>query len=315
MLSTVALWIGFHLFVLTILGLDLGILRRSARVVRPREAMVWTSIWIALAAFFCLGIWRLSGPDLALQFATGYLVEYALSVDNLFVFLLVFTYFQVAPDCRHRLLFWGVLGAFVMRATLILVGAALVMRFHWMLYLFGAFLLYSALKMFFSKEEEEIDPERNAVLRRARRLLPVSTGDTGASFFARQRGRLKVTPLFLVLLVLETTDLLFALDSIPAVLGISQNSFIVYTSNVFAILGLRSLFFVVASLMDRFHFLKMGVSVVLAFIGAKMVIDPWFRIPVLVSLAAVAATLGIAVLASILRPQKGAPSPADHRPP
>lgn len=298
MKTQIALWIGFHLFVLAVLALDLGILRRKARVVRPREALIWTAVWVTLAAAFGAGIWIAGGPDRALQYATAYVVEYSLSVDNLFVFVLVFSYFRVPPSYRHRLLFWGVLGAFVMRATLIVLGTALVSRFHWLLYGFGAFLLYSAAKMMFSKEEQELDPERNAVLRLARKFLPVARGETGEHFFVREQGVPKVTPLFLVLLVIETTDLLFALDSIPAVLGISRDPFIAYTSNVFAILGLRSLFFLVAALMDKFQYLKLGVAAVLAFIGTKMLVERWWKVPLLASLAVVGALLGIAMLAS-----------------
>ncbi len=313
MRTQIPLWIGFHLFVFAVLALDLGVLRRRARVIRPREALIWTAIWVTLAGLFCAGIWLVAGADRALQYATAYVVEYSLSVDNLFVFLLVFTYFRVSPSYRHRLLFWGILGAFVMRATLIILGTALVSRFHWLLYGFGAFLLYSAAKMMLSKEDQGLDPERNAVLRWARKLLPVSRGETGERFFVHERGGLKVTPLFLVLLVIETTDLLFALDSIPAVLGISRDPFIAYTSNVFAILGLRSLFFVVAALMDKFQYLKLGVSAVLAFIGGKMLIEPWWQIPLLGSLAVVGALLGIAILASVWRATKSNPTALDDR--
>jgi tellurite resistance protein TerC len=313
LVTVIALWVGFHLFVLAVLALDLGVLRRKSRVVRPREAVIWTSVWVTLAGLFCAGIWLTSGPERGLQFTAAYLVEYSLSVDNLFVFLLVFAYFQVPPLYRHRLLFWGVLGAFVLRGTLIILGATLVSRFHWLLYAFGALLLYSAAKMMLSKEDQPIDPERNAVLRWARRLLPVASGDTGPSFVVRQRGAWKVTPLFLTLLVIETTDLLFALDSIPAVLGISRDSFIVYTSNVFAILGLRSLFFVIAALMDKFHYLKLGVSAILAFIGGKLLLEPWLPVPLLVSLAIVAGLLAASIVASMFHAAKSNPPALDDR--
>jgi tellurite resistance protein TerC len=306
--NQIALWIAFHLFVFAVLALDLGLLRRRARQIRPREGLIWTAVWVALAAAFCAGIWLARGRGRALEYATAYLVEYSLSVDNLFVFVLVFTHFRVPPRYRHRLLFWGILGAFAMRATLIILGAALVSRFHWLLYGFGAFLLYSAAKMMLSREDEEINPERSAVLRWARRLLPVSRGETGQRFFVREDGGLKVTPLFLILLVIEATDLLFAFDSIPAVLGISRDSFIVYTSNVFAILGLRSLFFVLAGLIDRFHYLKLGVSAVLAFVGGKMLVEPWWQVPLLASLAVVGALLAAAVLASVWRAAKSNPT-------
>jgi tellurite resistance protein TerC len=310
--TEIALWICFHVFVFAVLGLDLGIFRRTPHLVRPREALIWTAVWITLAALFCIGIWWVGGEDRALQFLAGYLVEYSLSIDNLFVMLMVFTYFQVSSAYRHRLLFWGVLGAFVMRATLIVLGAALVSQFHWLLYGFGAFLLYSAVKMMLSKEEE-LDPQRNPVLRWARKLLPVSSAETGPRFFVRESGGLKVTPLFLTLLVIETTDLLFAFDSIPAVLGISRDPLIVYTSNVFAILGLRSLFFVVAALIDKFRYLKLGVSAVLAFIGAKMLIEPWWPVPLGLALSIVAGILAIAVLASVVWPPKSDPTAADRR--
>ncbi len=311
--TEIALWICFHLFVFAVLGLDLGILRRGPHRVLPREAVIWTAVWITLAALFGIGIWQVGGANRALQFLAGYLVEYSLSVDNLFVLLMVFTYFRIPDSYQHRLLFWGVLGAFVMRATLILLGAALVSQFHWLLYGFGAFLLYAAVKMMISKEDEEVDPQRNAVLRWARKVLPVSSGETGAKFFVREAGGLKVTPLFFTLLVIETTDLIFAFDSIPAVLGISLDPLVVYTSNVFAILGLRSLFFVVAALIDKFRYLKLGISAVLAFIGAKMLIEPWWRVPLGVALAIVAGLLAIAVLASVVWPPKSDPTAADRR--
>jgi tellurite resistance protein TerC len=310
--TEIAFWICFHLFVFAVLGLDLGILQRPPHSVRPREALIWTAVWVSLAGLFCIGLWRVVGADRALQFLAGYLVEYSLSIDNLFVILMVFTYFNVPSAYRHRLLFWGVLGAFVMRATLIILGAALVSQFHWLLYGFGAFLLYTAVKMMSSKDEE-IDPQRNAVLRWARKILPVSSAETGASFFVREGGDFKFTPLFLTLLVVETTDLLFAFDSIPAVLGISRDPMIVYTSNVFAILGLRSLFFVVAALIDSFRYLKFGVSAVLAFIGAKMLIEPWWRVPLGLALAIVAGLLAIAALASVVWPAKSKPTGADRR--
>ena len=305
MRTQIALWIGFHLFVLAVLALDLGFLRREARVVRPREALIWTAVWVTLAAAFGAGIWIAGGPDRALQYATAYVVEYSLSVDNLFVFLLVFSYFRVSPSYRHRLLFWGILGAFVMRATLIVLGTALVSRFHWLLYGFGAFLLYSAAKMMFSKEEQQLDPERNAVLRLARKFLPVARGETGEHFFVREQGVPKVTPLFLVLLVIETTDLLFATDSIPAVLAITREPFIVFTSNVFAILGLRSLYFALAGMIEIFHLLHYGLSVILIFIGVKMLISAHYEIPTPIALVVVAVLLAISIIASLLhRPAK-----------
>lgn len=286
------------------LALDLGLLRRERRVVTPRQATAWTAVWVALSLAFCAGLGFAYSRERALEFLTGYVIEYGLSVDNLFVFLVVFSHFKVAPEYRHRILFWGILGAFAMRATLILAGAALVAAFHWLLYVFGAFLLYTAWKLFRGEEDEELDPERSAVYRYARRVLPVSQDDAGGRFFAREHGRLKVTPIFLVLVVVEMMDLLFALDSIPAVLGVSKDPFIIYSSNVCAILGLRSLFFLVASLMDKFHYLQVGLAVVLAFVGLKMVLSGVLHIPVPLSLGLIALVLATAVVLSALRPPR-----------
>ncbi|MCE9669604.1 TerC family protein [Myxococcus stipitatus] len=309
--TQVALWVGFNVFVLAMLALDLGLFHRKEHVVSPKEAGIWTLVWIALSLTFCGGIWYFAGRTPALQWVTAYVVEYALSVDNLFVFLMVFSYFRVAPELQHRVLFWGILGAFVMRAGLIIAGAALVQRFHWLIYLFGAFLVFTAVKMLFSKDEE-IDPEQQGIVKFARRALPVARQGEGSRFFLREDGRMKVTPLFIVLLVVEATDLLFALDSIPAVLGISQDAFIIYTSNVCAILGLRSLFFVVASLMEKFHLLKLGLSAILAFVGVKMLITFFdIHVPIGISLGVIGGILLLAILASLVWPK--APEPGDDR--
>ena len=309
--TQVALWVGFNVFVLAMLALDLGLFHRKEHVVSPKEASIWTLVWIALSLTFCGGIWYFAGRTSALQWVTAYVVEYALSVDNLFVFLMVFSYFRVAPELQHRVLFWGILGAFVMRAGLIIAGAALVQRFHWLIYLFGAFLVFTAVKMLFSKDEE-IDPEQQGIVKFARRALPVARQGEGSRFFLREDGRMKVTPLFIVLLVVEATDLLFALDSIPAVLGISQDAFIIYTSNVCAILGLRSLFFVVASLMEKFHLLKLGLSAILAFVGVKMLITFFdIHVPIGISLGVIGGILLLAILASLVWPK--APEPGDDR--
>lgn len=300
-----ALWVGFNVFVLAMLALDLGVFNRKAHVVKPKEAGIWTVVWISISLAFCaLVIRRYFGPTESLQWLTAYVVEYALSVDNLFVFLVVFSYFRVAPELQHRVLFWGIIGAFVMRAVLIIAGAALVQRFHWLMYVFGAFLVYTAVKMQFS-EDEEMDPEQKGIVKFARRVLPVSRQGEGSHFFLVEDGRRKVTPLFIVLLVVEATDLLFALDSIPAVLGISQNAFIIYTSNVCAILGLRSLFFVVASLMEKFHLLKMGLSVILAFVGVKMLITYFdIHVPIGWSLGVIGGVLVASVIASLIWPKQ-----------
>ena len=306
----VALWLGFNLFVLAMLAMDLGLFHREERVVTPKEAGAWTVVWIILSLGFCGGVWFSGHWDnaQAMQWVTAYVIEYALSVDNLFVFLMVFAYFRVAPEVQHRVLFWGILGAFVMRAVLILAGTALVHRFHWLLYLFGAFLVFTAAKMAFSKEDEDADPEQTLVVRVARRMLPVARQGEGSRFFTLEDGRRKVTPLFLVLMVVEVTDLLFALDSIPAVLGISQDAFIVYTSNVCAILGLRSLFFVVASLMEKFHLLKVGLAVILGFVGTKMLIVFFdIHLPIGLSLGIIGGVLLASILASLIWPKPHEP--------
>ena len=305
--TTTALWVGFNLFVVAMLALDLGVFNRKEHVTTPKEAGIWTAVWVTLSLLFCAGIWRYQGPVVGMQWLTAYVVEYALSVDNLFVFLMVFSYFRVEPVHQHRVLYWGILGAFLMRATLIILGASLVSRFNWLIYLFGAFLVFTAVKMFF-QGDEEVDPEQQAIVRWSRRLLPVARQGQGSRFFLREDGRLKVTPLFIVLLVVEATDLLFALDSIPAVLGISQDSFIIYTSNVCAILGLRSLFFVVASLMDKFHFLKVGLSAILGFVGVKMLITFFeLHVPISWSLLTILGILVVSIVASLIWPK--APEP------
>ncbi|MDY7229122.1 TerC family protein [Hyalangium rubrum] len=309
--TQVALWVGFNVFVLAMLAIDLGLFHRKEHTVSPKEAGIWTVVWVTISMLFCAGIWRFSGPEPALQWLTAYVVEYSLSVDNLFVFLMVFSYFRVAPEHQHRVLFWGIIGAFIMRAVLIIAGTALVKEFHWLIYLFGAFLVFTAVKMLVSKDED-VDPEQKAVVKIARRVLPVSRLGDGSRFFIHEDGRMKVTPLFLVLLVVEATDLLFALDSIPAVLGISQDAFIIYTSNVCAILGLRSLFFVVASLMEKFHFLKVGLAAILGFVGVKMLITYFdIHVPIVLSLGVIAGILVASIVASLIWPK--APEPGHDR--
>jgi tellurite resistance protein TerC len=305
--NQVLLWVGFNLAIVGLLMVDLLVIHRAAKVVRPREAGLWTLAWVTLSLLFCGGIALFWDHTRAVEFLTGYLVEYALSVDNLFVFLMVFTYFRVAPQYQHNLLFWGVLGAFVMRASLIVLGTALVSRFHWVLYLFGAFLVFTGLRMLLTKGEES-DPEVSVPLRLARRFLKVSRGQYPGRFFVREDGKVKATPLVLVVFVVELTVLIFALDSIPAVMGITQNAFIVYSSNVCAILGLRSLFFVISSLMDKFRYLKIGLSIVLCFVGLKLLLERWFNIPVGISLAVVAAIIVASILASAMRAEGQAPA-------
>jgi len=304
-------WTLFLAGVGAILVLDLGVLNRKAHTVRPREAALWTLFCICLAALFALWIgWRF-GSRPALEFTTGYLIEYALSVDNLFVFLVVFSYFRVPAEYQHRVLFWGILGALVLRALFILSGAALLARFHWMIYLFGAFLVLTGLRLLVSGEGE-VDPEQNPMLRLARRFLRVTPRYHGHRFFVFEQGRRFATPLFLVLIVIEATDVVFAVDSIPAIFGVTLDPFLVFTSNIFAILGLRSLYFLLHDFMGRFHYLKYGLGLVLAFVGAKMVGSAWFEVPIGISLGVIVTLLGASVAASWLFPPRPEPARPDQ---
>jgi tellurite resistance protein TerC len=286
------------------LVLDLGVFHRRAHTVKFREALAWSAAWIALAAIFAVIIFFWHGRTPALEFATGYVIELSLSVDNLFVFLLIFRFFQVPAIHQHKVLFWGILGALIMRAVFIAAGVGLIVRFHWIIYVFGAFLVYSGIKLFFQKEAE-IHPEKNPILRLFRRWVPVTKEYVGNKFFVRSPG-LYATPLFIVLLVVETTDLLFAVDSIPAILAITRDAFIVYTSNVFAILGLRSMYFALAGMMEMFRYLHYGLSLVLIFVGAKMLLSHYFEIPTPVVLTVVAGVLAISVIASMANPKRNA---------
>jgi tellurite resistance protein TerC len=295
-------WILFNLFVAAMLVLDLGVFHRRAHTVRFREALGWSAMWIALAGAFAVLVYFWHGRTASLEFVTGYIIELSLSVDNLFVFLLIFRYFKVHGANQHKVLFWGIVGALVMRAVFILLGVGLIQKFHWIIYVFGAFLVYTGVKLLRS-DEAEVHPERNPVLRIFRRWMSVTKDYVDGKFFVR-RGGLYATPLFIVLLVVETTDLLFAVDSIPAILAITLNAFIVYTSNVFAILGLRSMYFALAGMMEVFHYLHYGLSAVLIFIGAKMLVSHYYQIPTWIALIVVAITLGLSVLASVVFPEK-----------
>lgn len=306
------LWIGFNLFVLAMLALDLGVFHRKAHVVSFRESVIWTVAWITLALLFNLGVWHFAGSTKAVQFFTGYVIEKSLSVDNVFVFALLFSYFKVPPLFQHKVLFWGILGALVMRAGMIVAGAALIAKFAWIIYVFGGFLILTGIKMIV-KREEEIHPERNPVVRWFKRLMPVTPDYVGDRFFVRENGVRMATPLFVVLLLVELSDVIFAVDSIPAIFAVTTDPFIVYTSNVFAILGLRSLYFALAGVMDKFHYLKIGLGVVLTFVGVKMMLahTAW-KIDTLVSLGVIVAILAVSVIASLLRPRRvvapGAPT-------
>jgi len=323
--------VGFHVFVAAMLALDLGVFQRKAHAVSMKEAAIWTTVWVSLAMLFAVGIWVFwdrwhpnrapEGHVKAIEFVTGYLIEESLSVDNLFVFLVIFRYFAVPKHLQHRVLYWGILGALIMRPTLILAGAALLNTFHWMIYIFGAFLLYTAFKLFRSVEEE-IDPGRNPLLRLAQRFLPVQNNYDPPTFWVKREGRWYATPLPLVVLVVESTDVVFAVDSIPAIFGITKDTFIVYTSNIFAILGLRSLFFLLAGFLGMFRYLSTGLAAVLAFVGLKMIVgeplEPYLAqmgigrtTTILVSLGVVAGILTVAVIASIIA---GPKEPLDHPP-
>ena len=297
-MSTPLLWLAFNGFVLIMLALDLGVFHRKSHVVKVKEAMVWTVVWIVLSFLFAGGIYLWSGTEPALQFVAGYLIEKSLSVDNLFVFLMLFSYFKVPALYQHKVLFWGILGALVMRAALIAVGSVLLSRFHGMMYFFGAFLLLTGIKLAVQKGDG-IHPERNPVVRLFRRIWPVTDDYSDGRFFVKKEGRRWATPLFLVLLTVEFTDLVFALDSIPAIFAVTPDPFIVYTSNVFAILGLRSLYFALAGVMGLFCHLKYGLAAILAFVGVKMILADVYKIPVGLSLAVVGSILLISILASL----------------
>jgi tellurite resistance protein TerC len=328
-----AVLVGFHVFILAMLALDLGVFQRQARAVSMKAAAVWSTVWIALALAFAAGIWKFwhlwnpqspgQGSAKAVEFLTGYLVEKALSVDNLFVFLVIFRYFAVPAHLQRRVLNWGILGALIMRAALILIGATLLAAFHWMIYLFGAFLLYTGYRLCRSAGKK-IDPERNLFLRLARRFWPVVDSYESNRFWVRHEGRWHATPLPLVLLVVETTDVVFALDSIPAIFGITRDAFIVYTSNIFAILGLRSLYFLLANLLGMFRYLHIGLALVLVFVGLKMLLEEPCRSYleahgigegnlIFISLGVIAAILSAAVMASVLiKPKAPLPAPPEE---
>ena len=303
-------WIGFNLFVLAMLAVDLGVFHRRAHSVSLKEASIWSVVWITLALLFNAGLYILKGPDPALQFFTGWLIEKSLSVDNIFVFVLLFTYFSVPAAYQHRVLFWGILGALVMRGILIAVGAVLLEEFHWILYLFGAFLIFTGIRMGLQKETK-VHPEKNPLLKLVRRLVPVTDDYERDRFIVRRAGQFMVTPLLLVLLIIESSDLMFAVDSIPAVFAVTRDPFIVYTSNVFAILGLRSLYFVFANVIDKFYYLKAGLAVILAYVGVKMVLAEIYPIPTLLSLAFIALVLTVAIVASVIRVRRLAEGPVE----
>ena len=301
-LPLILFWVLFNLFVIVMLVLDLGVFNRRAHSISFREALAWSAMWITLALGFAVLVYFWHGRTASLEFVTGYLIELSLSVDNLFVFLVIFRFFRVPDKLQHRVLFWGILGALITRGIFIVAGVGLIQRFHWIIYVFGALLVYSGIKLM-RQGDEEIHPERNPVLRLFRRFIPVTDDYVGEKFWVRRPG-LYATPLVIVLLVVETTDVLFAVDSIPAVLAITLNAFIVYTSNVFAIMGLRSMYFAVAGMMDLFEYLHYGLSMVLILIGGKMLASHYVTVPTHVALATVAGVLVVSVVASLAFPKK-----------
>ena len=296
-------WIGFNVFVLLMLALDLGVFNRKAHVVSVKEALTWTGVWISLALAFNGLIYYWFGEPKAIEFLTGYLIEKSLSIDNIFVFVLVFGYFQIPAIYQHKILFWGILGALVMRVIFIFAGVALIQKFHWSIYIFGIFLIYTGYKMF-TEKDNKVEPEKNPVIKLFRKVMPVTNQLHGDKFFVKQNGKKYATPLFLVLILIETTDLIFAVDSIPAILAITQDQFIVYTSNVFAILGLRSMYFALAHVVDRFIYLSYGLAVILIFVGLKMTMVDIFKIPTFISLLIIALILITSVVLSFLKTRR-----------
>lgn len=294
-------WITFGVFIFAMLALDLGVFNRKAHVIKMKEALLWVSFWVSLAVAFGVGVYYFYGHSKALEFFTAYIIEYSLSIDNLFVFLLIFRFFNVPPAYEHKALFWGILLALITRGVFIFAGVALINKFHWIMYVFGAFLIFTGIKLALNKQTE-VHPDKNVAIKMLRYFVPVTKEFQEARFFIIKNGKRFATPMLAVLLALETTDILFAVDSIPAVLAISRDPFIVYTSNVFAILGLRSLFFAISGLMKLFHLLHYGLSAILSFVGVKMLIADFYHIPVGISLAVISSILVISIVASIIWP-------------
>jgi tellurite resistance protein TerC len=302
-----ALWAGFIVFVLAMLALDLGVFHRKAHEVRVKEALVWSAVWVGISLLFNVGLWWKFGTEPAVQFLTGYLIEKSLSIDNIFVFVIVFSALRIPALYQHRVLFWGILSALVLRAAMIFAGVAMLQRFHWLIYVFGAFLIFTGIKLFLDRSKEE-HPEKGLAMRWARRVIPSTSRFDGHHFFTRENGRWLATPLLMALILVEVTDVLFALDSIPAIFAVTQDPFLVFTSNIFAILGLRSLFFLVAGMVEKFSYLKVGLSAVLVFVGAKMMLVEVVKLPAFASLGIIAALIGGSVVASLLKARAQGPS-------
>lgn len=303
MVIDIYVWIAFIAFIILLLSLDLGVFHRKTHEVKIKEALIWSAVWISLALIFNYGIYYFMGKEKALEFLTGYLIEKSLSIDNLFVFIMLFTFFDVKPQYQHKVLFWGILGALILRAIFIFAGVALISKFHWIIYIFGGFLVYTGIKMLFHNDEK-IEPDKNPLVKLFKKFFPVTENMHGGNFFVKINAKTVATPLFVVLLVVEFTDLIFAVDSIPAILAVSNDTFIIFTSNVFAILGLRALYFALAGITKYFHYLKYGLSAILVFVGVKMVIVGFYKIPIHYSLFTILGILIISILLSIIFPKK-----------
>ena len=303
MTHSLSWWVGFNILIFILIAIDLGLLHKKSHVISVKEALIWSVGWILISLTFNIGVYFWFGYDSALQFLTGYLIEKSLSVDNIFVFAILFSYFKVKPEYQHKVLMWGILGALVMRGALIAIGTALLTNFHWVIFVLGAFLVYTGIKMAVQKEIS-VHPESNPVVNLAKRFIPISDDYDGDKFVTVINGKKIFTPLIVVLLVIEVTDLMFAVDSIPAIFAITTDSFIVYTSNVFAILGLRALYFALSGVLDMFHYLKYGLGLVLSFVGVKMLISDFYIIPIPVALGTVAAILALSIVVSIVIPAK-----------
>lgn len=307
------LWTVFNVFIIIMLVIDLVVFHGKEHEESIREALIWTGVWITLAVIFGIGVYYYMGTQTALDYYTGYLIEKSLSVDNIFVFLLVFSYFKVPAEYQHKVLFWGIFGALVMRLIFIFVGVALLEQFDWIIYVFGAFLVFTGIKLAMEKDKE-VHPERNPILKLTRKIIPITKRYHGSDFFIYKMGKLIATPLFVVLIVIETTDLVFALDSIPAILAITRDEFIIYSSNAFAILGLRALYFALSGIMKLFHYLHYGLSLILVFVGIKMLIADFYHIPTPYALGFIGITLTVSVIASIYFPKKEQPVPEEKLP-
>jgi len=303
MVIDIYVWIAFIAFIILLLTLDLGVFHRKTHEVKIKEALIWSAVWISLALIFNYGIYYFMGKEKALEFLTGYLIEKSLSIDNLFVFIMLFTFFDVKPRYQHKVLFWGILGALILRAIFIFAGVALISKFHWIIYIFGGFLVYTGIKMLFHNDEK-IEPDKNPLVKLFKKFFPVTETMHGGKFFVKINAKTVATPLFVVLLVVEFTDLIFAVDSIPAILAVSNDTFIIFTSNVFAILGLRALYFALAGITKYFHYLKYGLSAILVFVGVKMVIVGFYKIPIHYSLFTILGILIISILLSLIFFQK-----------